>query len=263
MPGFSAGRLSGNLCRMAILVLKHSPHSGIERLGETLSDFGQRLQTVQLHEGEPLPADLDGIDGIVSCGGAPSAMDDSLEWLAGEMDLIRAAHEYELPVIGLCLGGQILSRALGGKVSQRDDGIQLGWTDVSLTPSGREDPLHAGIAWTSPQFHWNRDRIAEAPAGARVLASSQRNAVEAWVLGLRTYAFQYHPEIFRQTIDVWINDDPYGLEEANISRDELLSQTEKKFPTMQRLTSRLFHSMALLLMPVDRRYKGIAKELHH
>lgn len=248
---------------MAILVIKHSPHAGIHRLGETLNDYGHRLRTVAVHEGDTLPPDLDDVDGIVSCGGAPSANDDSLEWLAPEMDLIRAAHEHGLPVVGLCLGAHITARALGGTVMPCDDGIQLGWFDVRLNHIGREDPLHAGIAWTSPQFHWNREQVTKPPDGARVLASSHRCKIECWALGLRTYAFQYHPEIHRQTIDTWIDDDPYALEEANETREELATQTKQHFPTMQRLTDRLFQSIALLLMPVDRRYKGVAKELHH
>ncbi len=261
--GFAAERGFDTLWPMALLVLNHSPHSGIERLGETLNDFGHNLRTINLHEGDPLPVDLDSVDGIVSCGGTPSANDDSLEWLAGEMDLIRAAHEHCLPVVGLCLGGQIATRALGGTVAQRDDGMHLGWAEVSLTPTGREDPLHAGIAWTSPQFHWNREHVVAPPKGARVLATSPNCAIESWALGLRTYALQYHPEIRRETIDVWIDDDPYALEEAKLTRDELANATDKHIATMQRLADRLFTSMALVLMPVDRRYKGVAKQLHH
>jgi GMP synthase-like glutamine amidotransferase len=179
------------------------------------------------------------------------------------MNLMRQAHEHELPIVGLCLGGQIVTRALGGTVGPCADGIQLGWFDVRLSPYGREDPLHAGIAWTNPQFHWNREQITTAPPGARVLASSDRCAIESWTLGVRTYAFQHHPEIRRDTIETWIADEPYALEEAMMTRETLDAQTATHFPTFERLTDRLFHAIALLLMPVDRRYRGIAKELHH
>jgi len=233
------------------------------RLGEVLNDYGHRLRTVMLHEGDELPPDLDDIDGIVTCGGSPSANDDSLEWLAPEMDMLKQAHAMELPVVGLCLGAQILCRALGGSVGPVEGGMQLGWEDVKLTDTGREDPIHSGIAWTSAQFHWNREAISDLPNGARTLASSDRCTVETWAYGLRTYGFQHHPEIRRATIDQWIADDKYALEEAGTTAEQLAEQTEQHFEHMQRLSTRLFTSIALLLMPVDRRYSGIVKELRH
>src|SRR5690242_13136135 len=134
---------------MAILVFEHSNDSGSERLGETLRDYGARLRVLHLHEGDHVPGDLDDVDGIISCGGPQAAYDDSVPWLEAQMNLMRQAHAEEMPVLGICLGSQILARALGGKVEKNPAGIEFGWHEVKLNPVGREDPLHAGIAWSS------------------------------------------------------------------------------------------------------------------
>ncbi len=248
---------------MAILVFEHTTRTGIQRLGRTLSHYGHRLRLVRRHLNDPIPADLDDIDGIVSCGGPQSANDDSLPWLEPEMALMRQAHEREMPVVGLCLGSQILARALGGEVDTMSDGPEVGWHEVALTPVGREDPIHAGIPWRSIQAHFHYDCVTELPPGAKLLASSDCCKVQAWTAGLRTYAFQYHPEIDFETMDSVAEDDPELLSKTGIAREQLRQETDAHYPAFERLTNRLFENIALLLMPVDRRYRGLVKDLHH
>jgi GMP synthase (glutamine-hydrolysing) len=251
---------------MATLILEHSDVTGSDRFGEILRDHAHRLNVIQAHRGEAIPTGLEGVDAVVCCGGPQSPLDDELDWLGPEMNLLRLAHEAELPVVGLCLGCQLLARALGGEVRQFDssDGatIEAGWHEVKLTPVGREDPIFAGIAWNSMQLHWHRFHVVRPPEGARVLASSALTPVQAWALGLRTYGIQYHPESFPHTIESWADDDPAALEEAGLTRSQLRADTEKHYPHFARLAQRLFESMMLLMMPVDRRY-GLVKDLHH
>jgi len=248
---------------MAILVFEHSDSTGTERLGETLRDFGQRLRVIQLQHGDDVPTDLDDVDGIISCGGPQSAYDDSIDWLEPQMSLMRQAHAIEMPVLGLCLGSQILARALGGKVEKMPTGIEFGWHDVKLSPVGREDPLFAGIAWTSMQFHHHRDYASQLPPGAKPLASSTKCKNQAWVLGLRSYGIQFHPELTVKTIERWMSEEPEALQEASTTVDEVRTQTRQHFAAFERLTQRVFEQIALFLMPVDRRYKGLVKDLHH
>jgi GMP synthase-like glutamine amidotransferase len=248
---------------MSIIVFEHSDLTGSDRLGEVLRDHGHRLDVVRLHDGDTVPADLVDVDGVLTVGGPQSANDDSIEWLQAEIDLLKAAHDGGLPVVGICLGSQILARALGGTVAPLDGGIELGWQPVKLTPAGRENPLHCGIAWESLQAHWHRDEVTELPPGAQRLSSSPRCANQAWCLGLRTYGFQYHPELFADTLERWADDEPKALTEAGISREQLVQQTATNYPVCARLADRLFESIALFLMPVDRRYQGVVKDLHH
>lgn len=248
---------------MALLVFEHSERTGIMRLGETLRNYGHRLRIVRLHADDPFPADLDDVDGIVSCGGPQSAYDDSIDWLEPEMDIMRQAHEAQMPIVGICLGCQILARALGGTVERMEAGPEIGWREIRLTPTGREDPIHVGLAWSPIVAHWHGDHVSELPPDARLLASSDHCKVQAWASGVRTYGFQYHPEIRRDTFDHFIAEHPETLTKAGVTVEELRTQTTEHFEVFERLTQRLFESMALFLMPIDRRYYGLAKDVLH
>ena len=247
---------------MAIVVFEHSATTGALRLGATLRDYGHKLRVVGLNDDGAIPMDLDDVDGVITTGG-PQAANDDRPWAEPEMKFLQAAHEAELPIVGICLGNQVLAKALGGEVGPIKGGIELGWHEVSLTDAGRDDIIHAGLAWESMQFHWHREQVTKPPPGARVLAKSKRCNVQAWALGLRTYAFQYHPEVYPETIDIWAEDEPEALEEAGLLLDKLNEQTREHYPAFERLTARLFESIALLLMPADRRITGLVKDLHH
>ncbi|MCI0365351.1 MAG: type 1 glutamine amidotransferase [Phycisphaerales bacterium] len=248
---------------MSILIFEHSDSAGSERLGETLRDYGHRLNVLRLHDGDDVPPDLDNVDGIITCGGPQSAYDDSIAWLAPQMSLLRQARQIDMPIVGLCLGSQILARALGGVVEKLPGGIEFGWHQVTLNALGREDVIHTGIAWTSLQFQHHRDHVSKLPPGGRLLSSSARCKGQAWSHGLRTYGFQYHPEITIETIERWVQEEPEALQEAGITPDQLPQQTERFYPAFARLADRLFESIALFLMPVDRRYQGLVKDLHY
>jgi GMP synthase-like glutamine amidotransferase len=245
-----------------IIVFEHSDLSGVHRLGTTLRDFGHRLDVRRLHQGDEVPATLEGVDGVVSCGGAPDPDDDKIDWIAEEKAFIAAAHEADLPVVGICLGNQLVADALGGKIKKMKT-AEIGWHPVTLTPTGCEDPILAGIAWSSIQAHWHSYEISKLPPGAKLLASSQQCETQAWGLGQRTYGFQYHPEIWEDTMDGWAEDDSDAVRAAGLTVESLREQTEHHYATCARLGQRLFESIALLLMPVDRRYEGVVKDLHH
>lgn len=248
---------------MAILVFEHSDSTGTERLGETLRDIGHRLNVLRLHEGDAVPPDLDDVDGIISCGGPQAAYDDSTDWLEPQMSLMRQAHELQMPIVGLCLGSQILARALGGTVERMSGGIEFGWQEVRLNPVGREDPLHAGVAWNAMMFQHHRDQVSQLPPGAKLLASSARCKVQTWTAGLRSYGFQHHPEVTIETIERWMREEPEALTESGLAADQVRRDTQKHYPAFERLTQRLFDNIAMLLMPVDRRYSGLVKDLHY
>ena len=247
---------------MAIIVFEHSATTGALRLGATLRDYGHMLRVIGPKDHDEIPGDLDEVDGVVTTGG-PQSVNDDHPWLESEIRFLQAAHEVDLPIVGICLGNQVLAKALGGEVGELTAGIELGWHEVSLTDAGRDDILHAGLGWKSMQFHWHSQQVIKPPPGARVLAESKRCPVQSWALGLRTYAFQYHPEVYPETIDIWAEDEPEALEEAGLLLDQLNDQTREHYPAFERLTARLFEAISLLLMPADRRVAGVVKDLHH
>ena len=141
---------------MPILVLEHSDRCRCGRLAAILRDHGGHVLDVRrLHDGDSIPQDLDGIDGVISMGGPMSPQDDSQPWLESELRLLARAASMDLPVLGICLGCQLLARALGGEVEQRPEGPRLGWGEIDLTPDGQEDRLFAGLPWKWNTAHWN------------------------------------------------------------------------------------------------------------
>lgn len=250
---------------MATLVLECSDLAGSSRLGMALQEHGHRLDVRLLHRGDEVPVDLEGIDAILSFGGPQSTNDDSLPWLQPQMNLLRAAQEAGVPVLGICLGSQILARALGGRVDRNEAGVRVGWHEIDLTPEGREDPLHRGLPWSMTQFHWNQDIVTELPPGARLLAKGPSGDVQTWAVGVSAYAVQHHPEIAREQVAQWIGDDDAGfMDRAGCTATELEAMTSRCFGDFERLTDRFFESIAMLLMPLDRRPMAMtAPDLHH
>jgi GMP synthase (glutamine-hydrolysing) len=258
---------------MAIIVFEHSHHVGVGRLGATLRDYGHKLRFIRPHEGQALPADLDDVDGVITCGG-PQSANDGDAWISDEFAYLRDAVDAGLPVIGNCLGAQMLAKALGGEVAPLSAGsggyatagggrIELGWHRCTLSDAGREDVLHTGLPWSMPVFQWHREQVTTLPPGAKLLASSSACKVQTWMMGLRVYGFQYMMTVDPPSIDAWIGLEPEALAEADISADELRAFTGENYPAFHRLTQRLFESIALFLMPVDRRIAGVVKDLHH
>ena len=238
---------------MSTLVIECSDMAPSSRLGTALQDHGHRLDVRRVHRGDNVRTDSIDCDAVLCFGGPQSANDDSLPWLAGVMDCLRASHESGIPVLGICLGSQVLGRAMGGRVDAMPSGPRIGWAETMLTVTGREDPLHRGLPWRMSNFHWNRDCLVELPPGAQVHSTGPSEDIQCWSLGLRTYGIQNHPEIAREQVGAWAADDAELLGERGISPDVLEEESDARFAEFTRLTDRLFESIALLLMPIDRR----------
>ena len=115
-----------------------------------------------------------------------------------------------MPILGLCLGAQMLAHALGGEVGKLPDGPEVGFHEMALTPAGREDPMFKGIPWWSRQFQWHEDAVLSAPPDARVLATSKRTPIQAFAVGTSSYGLQYHPEYTRElVVEHWNRPDPF------------------------------------------------------
>jgi len=239
---------------MPILVFEHTPSETPARLGAALRDQGHRLRVLELYEGDPLPPDLDDVHGILSLGG-PMNVDQTEQhnWIYSEMELIRAAHERELPVVGLCLGAQMVAKALGGEVGPMDQ-PEAGWHQVELAFPGTMDPIYSGTPWRTQQFHLHSQQVTTLPPEATHLASSPQCQYQAFKVGLTTYAFQYHFEWNREELETVISENESMLREAGCDPDELRRQTDEHYELYRHLGDRLGHMLATLLFPIDKRY---------
>ncbi len=231
---------------MAIIVFQHSDLSRPGRLGLTLRDQAINLDIRRLDKGDSIPVDFDDVDGVISLGG-PQNVGGPEPWLKRETEFLREAHARALPIVGVCLGHQLLGAALGSEVGPMEM-PEAGLLPVDITPAGQTDPILAGIAWRSWQFQMHSYEVKSVPAEATLLASTTACKVQAFRAGLRSYGFQYHFECDRAMIEAYGRECRTELHKAGSTTEELARQCERHYEMFARLADRLCLNIATYLM---------------
>lgn len=249
---------------MAIIVFQHWNTGTAGRLGLTLRDHGfsldiRRVDLPANHAEQRglnvgVPTDFDNVHGVIVLGGPQNVTDaDKHAWMAAELEFIKAAHLRELPVIGVCLGHQMISHALGGSVGPMDK-PEIGFTRVKLAPPGQTETIMGGIGWDVPQYQSHGQEVKTLPPGAMSLASSAACKIQAFKAGIRTYGFQYHFELDRAAIDQYIAADAQDMAKVGLSAAEITTQAQQHYEMFARSADRLCVNLATMLFPVARRH---------
>ncbi|MDQ3761840.1 MAG: type 1 glutamine amidotransferase [Actinomycetota bacterium] len=193
-----------------LLVVQPSDTDPPERLGDWLINAGADL-TVCRPATDGAPDNLDGVDGVVCMGGVMGAHDDADHpWLAALRWLLADAVARRLPVLGICLGGQLLAAATGGAVRRAVDGPEAGTLLVAKRDAAAHDPLFAPLPLTPDVIQFHHDEIHRLPPGATLLASSPRHANQAFRVGTAGYGLQFHIETSPATVLSWARRDTAG-----------------------------------------------------
>jgi GMP synthase (glutamine-hydrolysing) len=243
---------------MSILVLQHSDHGGPGRLGTTLRDHGLQLDVRRPDQpasatNRALPADLDDVHGLVILGGPQNVTDAAkYPWMQAEIELIKLAHKIELPVIGICLGSQLISHALGGEVSAMSK-PEVGFERVNLNMSGQTDAIFGGIQWGSLQLLSHAQETTKPAPGTTVLASSKACKVQACKIGIRTFGFQYHFECDKPMAEALFQESKPEMERAGTTIGELRAQLDQNYDNYARVANRLCVNLVSLCFPLERR----------
>jgi GMP synthase-like glutamine amidotransferase len=195
-----------------VAVFRHAPTEGPGYFATFLDGHRIEWRLVRLDEGEPVPADAAGFAGLAFMGG-PMSANDALPWTGPVLALIRDAVRREVPVIGHCLGGQLLAKALGAAVT-RNPVKEIGWhrVDVEDTPEARE--------WLGPDlrafttFQWHGETFAIPPGGHRILRGAHCEN-QAYVVSGRHLGMQCHVEMTPELVRTWCET---GAEEIARSR---------------------------------------------
>ncbi len=190
--------------QMRILVFRHVPFESGGRLHDVIEPRGVSLEYVDLFRDGAAEPDVSAAAGLIFLGGPMSANDD-LPYLRRELEIIRRAVEEDRPVLGICLGAQLVARAAGARV-YRNPRKEIGWFDVRLTEAGLADPLFAGVSASETVFHWHGETF-DLPRGAAWLAYSEHCRHQAFRIGRAVYGLQYHLEVTPAMIEQWCRED--------------------------------------------------------
>jgi GMP synthase (glutamine-hydrolysing) len=202
------------------LAIQHVPFEGPGLIAEVAARRGVRLEVCHVYRGEPLPP-AEELDGLVVMGG-PMSVGDTAEHphLLAERKLIAALFAAGRPLLGVCLGAQLLADALGARV-YRGEHFEIGPGTVSLTAQGSSDPvLGATGAASIPVVHWHQDTF-ELPDGATLLAGSGLYPHQAFRVGERAYGLQFHVEVDDALLSSWSEHLPAGVSIPESARTDV------------------------------------------
>lgn len=189
---------------MRVVAFRHVPFEGLGLIQPALEDRGISIEFADLYrEGAAMP-DAGNAAGLIFMGGPMSANDD-FGYLRQEIACIRQAVDRSQPVLGICLGSQLLAKALGARVYKNSE-KEIGWFDVRLTDAGRQDALLSGLDSPETVFHWHGETF-DLPDGATWLAYSERCRHQAFRVGSNTYGLQFHLEVTSEMIADWCRQD--------------------------------------------------------
>src|SRR3954469_25897410 len=203
---------------------------------------GLDLDERRLAAGDPLP-ELGEVDGILTLGGSQSVLgieDDP--GLKAEAALLREATASGMPVLGVCLGGQLLAHALGGTV-QRQSLRTVAWLELDALPPAAQDPLFAPLGPRVPTLHWNED-VFSLPPGATELLTGAPAGVAAFRAGESAWGVQFHPDVDRAALDGWYERYAAWLEGAGVAEAAARGADDRHFAAHEAASERLFAAFA-------------------
>ena len=186
-----------------LLVFQHVAHEILGTLDPLLRDSGCRIRYVNFGRTNYEIPDLKNYDGLIVLGGQMNV--DQVEeypYLIPELEAIKDAIVLDIPLLGICLGSQLLAKALGADVS-RNNCKEIGWYDVNVTDEGRNDPLVSKFKEVEKLFQWHGDTF-DIPDGAVRLATSDKCRNQAYRYGNKIYGFQFHLEVDEAMIHRWL-----------------------------------------------------------
>lgn len=193
--------------RVAIVENTRVTHHG--QVGVALHEAAALIDIYRPWTGQPLPVTVDA-DALVVFGGEQAATDDDIHpYLPALARLMAAYTDAARPVLGICLGAQLLARAFGAE-NHLGTAPEFGWVDVGLTESGRADPVLSVLPESFPVFQWHSDTFT-LPDGAVRLASTAMATNQAFRIGRATYGMQFHFEASRAVVADWLRHFPDSI----------------------------------------------------
>ncbi|MFI5692675.1 type 1 glutamine amidotransferase [Kribbella sp. NPDC051586] len=208
----------------SVLMIENDEGSGPGKLLGWLDDRGITPVVVRAWDGEPVPTSVAGHAGLIMLGGGMLPDEDERSpWLPAERSLLRDAHD-RVPVLGICLGGQLLAHTFGGEVKGKYGLPEKGVTSLTVLPAAADDPLVGGLPSSVWAVESHQDQITQLPEDAVLLMSSERCPNQMLRLGERSWGVQFHPEVTADRVRRW---DPERLRSMGFDPDALVADAER------------------------------------
>ena len=228
-----------------ILVVEHEAQCPPAHIGRWLEEAGCALEVVRPYAGDAPPATLATYDGLLVLGGSMGAYDDAQHpWLDPLRGLVRRA---TVPVLGICLGHQLVAVAHGGEVRRNPRGQQLGVLDVGWTSAAADDDLVAAMATPRRGIQWNDDLVTRLPEDAVLLAATPAGEPQVVRFGPRAWGVQLHPEADEHVVARWAHGDRERHVREGIDQDKLIREIREARDELDRAWRPLAHRFAELV----------------
>jgi GMP synthase (glutamine-hydrolysing) len=186
-----------------LLTIQNDALSPLGFVGEHAYRRGATVEEVMPHMGDALPRDHAAYDGVIVLGGAMDAFDDEKNPQFPPMiELLRGFHGAEKPIMGICLGAQLVARVFDKPVYRHIE-LELGFTEIEITDQGAATPIFAGLARRQWVMEWHQDTF-DLPEGAELLATGSFCRNQAFRIGDHVYAFQFHFEANKPLLRCWM-----------------------------------------------------------
>ena len=229
-----------------VIVIQHAACEPLGLIEEALLAREVGLHRVRAENGDPVPPEIGTAAGLVVLGGSMGVHDrQQFPFLGEELHLIKSAVARNVPILGVCLGAQLLAFALGAE-ARRNTQQEIGWHPVTLTENAAADALWHGLPETWTGFHWHGD-IFEMPPGAVSLASSVLTPCQAFRYGSAAYGFQFHLEVTDAIVRDWTAEFAGELTREELDAAPLLAGIPEHLPPMQEIAQEVFGRWADLL----------------
>lgn len=229
-----------------LLVVEHEADAGPGRLGAALESLGVPLDVCRPYAGDRVPADASGHSGVVVLGGEMCAWDDEkAAWLPATRDLLAGAVAAQVPVLGVCLGAQLLAMACGGRVAPGAAGLEVGLAEARAVPGAERDAVLGSVLSRIGRrpgdgfavTHYHRDAVHELPPDAVLLATGDTYPVQAFRVGPAAWGVQYHPEVTEADFTAWTRIGHDSLRAAGFDPDALAAAVRAESAHLEALAT--------------------------
>ena len=222
-----------------VWVLQHHPAENLGAIADSLESAALAWQYVRVFDGHPVPADMKGAGGLIVMGGPESVYQlDRYPYLRAEIALIENALKAGRPILGVCLGSQLMAAVLGVNV-RRAAHKEIGWYPVTLRSGAKDDRLLRGLPEQFVACHWHGD-IFDLPAGAVALASSELTEVQAFRYGENAWGLLFHAEMTQRIVAALVSEFGEGLKRVGIDGDEILASAPCHLADLSKIAETIF-----------------------